>query len=169
MKYEIEGYLTEEKIKHFVIDVIEPEEISCQHKVKLQDRNVKVDIFFVKNDIPFFVEFNGHYHYTSTNNIIRDIQLTKYCLDNDIILIEFPYFIQLTNETYKIAFEKIHNENVNIICNFSHGFNDKACTLPYDFTSEGYKRYLSDIARFKVYDTVESSYTNIKNNLILPW
>lgn len=169
MNYQILEYLTEEKIKNFIIDVIKPEEISCQYKVKLHDKNVKVDVFFTKNKIPFFVEFNGYYHYTNTKTIIRDIKLKQYCLLNNIVLVEFPYFVQLNNDTYKIAFEKVYDENVNIICNFPHGFIDKSCTLPYDFTNEGYKRYISDITKYKVYDIVESSYINIKSNLILPW
>ena len=169
MHYEIVEYLTEEKLKYFIVDVIQPDFISCQYKVKLDNRNVKIDAFFIKNNINFFVEFNVHYHYTSTKNIIRDIEIREYCSINNIVLVEFPYFVQLTNKTYKIAFEKVYDSNVDIECNFSHGFMDKACTLPYDFTDIGYKRYLSDLNRFDLHDEIEKTYINIKSNLVIPW
>lgn len=75
--------------------------------------------------------------------------MREYCSKNNIRLIEIPYFIQLTNNTFLqhfgCDFEYIL-DNVQLTSDIPSGFISKNIVLPCDFNLLGLYRFYSEYA-----------------------
>lgn len=107
-----------------------------------------VDYYFELNGKRFAIEFDGPTHYTRTKTQIRDINLSKYCDDNDITLVRIPYFIQIDDQVLSCLFghQFCMNNNMyeKITSRYQHGFIDKECVLPADFNPYGQQLFLKN-------------------------
>ena len=149
----IDGYLTEEKLG-IVLTNIFGDKVTKQYVLKHNSKKLIVDYCIKLPDKTIFVEFNGYHHYTSFKNILRDISLSVYCADNNIILVEIPYFVQLENNSifeiyFGIGVYELYLKNkFEIFCDFPHGFVDSKCVKPYDFCSAGWSRFSNEYKAF---------------------
>ena len=55
--------------------------------------------------LKMIVEFDGLQHYTSPENIIKDVEHTLFYQENGYKVVRIPYFIQLTNKAVETLFE----------------------------------------------------------------
>lgn len=110
---------------------------------------LRVDASFrLQSGQEVFVEFNGPTHYTSTKVIQRDYALRRFCAEQNIRLVEIPYFVQVTN----YSLEKLFGADVYI---FMHskvitsatqsGFIARPIVMPYDFCLLGIERFTKDL------------------------
>lgn len=138
------GYLTEEKLG-VILKKIFPD-VVAQYKISSSGRTFKVDYFIPSTNT--VVEYNGDRHYTQSKTIYRDYLLREYCLEK-YNLVSIPYWIQLDSSTFKYYF----GMDVEIGGDFRHGFWTKKCTLPADFTLDGYRVFHAEITDFLGYNS----------------
>ena len=142
----ISPYLSETNLYTVLSFVFDDAIVSRQNRISINNKIFIVD-YKVKfpNDKIMFVEFNGYYHYTETKTIIRDYNLREYCLTNDIILVEIPYFVQLFSHNFYKYFQKDLLGKV-LTTDQPSGFIVNKTILPYDYCIMGVKRFLDDIS-----------------------
>lgn len=144
----IEPYLNETNLKD-VLEFIFETEIKRQFSIHTY-RTARVDYYFElpHNKQKVFVEFNGIRHYTLTDNIQRDYMLRCYAKEENIRLVEIPYFVQLTNYTIPQYFGwevEQYLEGKEIITPIECGFHEKKIVLPWDFCVKGLERFAKDM------------------------
>lgn len=148
----ISGYLLEPKLGDLLREMLPDIELIHQYKVKVGRRNLRVDYGFVIDGITFFVEFDGDTHYCKATTQKRDVELKNYCIENKIILIRIPYFVQVDNYTKLKYFnhEKLtpYIDSVEIFTDFPHGFISKSCVLPADFNMIGWELFMEEYWSF---------------------
>lgn len=135
-----------EDLIKFVFDV----EPRAQYGVFVPgEGNCRVDYaFLMPNEQQVFVEFNGPTHYTNTSTILRDYALRSLCEDQNIRLVEIPYFVQMNDysieEYFGVAVLPML-EGKTVVSALSSGFNDRPIVLPYDYCQLGVSRLMSDL------------------------
>lgn len=139
MKFNPETFLTENNLRLFVEDFVFPEE-EIEYNKRFLNTNFRPDINIPSKKT--IIEFNGHYHYTSPKNIIRDIKLKEIASRENFQVIEIPYFIQLSDSVIKKIFPQAKNYTPS---KYPHGFIDKKCKLPSEFCELGVQRFLNEI------------------------
>lgn len=148
---QISPYLSEKNLGT-VLDYIFKVPVSSQKRIKTDSGVFIVDyeLMLPHNNQIMFVEFNGPTHYTKTETIIRDYRLRQHCEDNNIRLVEIPYFVQLTHHTILQYFgldikEYVDKYQLKIDTDQPSGFLSKKIVMPYDFNILGVERFLVDI------------------------
>lgn len=155
------NYLTENSLKDILVSA-NPTKIEREKGIVFEGKRYRVDYEIVKNDKTFFVEFNGYHHYNSTKVQIRDIQIKKYCILNNITLIEIPYFIQYDKELFERLFSFSFSD---IKWEYPHGFHDNKALRPCDFNIGGWKRFIEFydfLLKENFSDIAKSIYYSIK-------
>lgn len=166
-----EEYLTEKKL----INLFEQIKDKCDLTIDIHT-NYKIDRY--RGDLvvdtkkrKFLIEFDGYRHYTEGSVQARD-QLKdavwKLSQKDDYSIVRIPYFVQLDSKTFKYYFEKLLDEldlEVEVSCNYKHGFIDKKAALPCDFCSIGERKFIYDLATLPkdvVNDIIQSLITKVK-------
>lgn len=91
------------------------------------------------------VEFDGAQHYTDVRCYYVDKEKDDTYTQMGYRVVRIPYFVQLCPEVIKHLFDI----DIDYAQTFPHGFIvDKGETLPADFCSLGYDRFLNDLKRF---------------------
>jgi hypothetical protein len=158
--YHIQPYLTEQNLKGVLEFIFDDCNIQSQVTLKKDSYNKEIyDFESIKsfrvdylietpNHGTYIIEFNGQQHYTKTERIMRDCDLKSLCKNNDFILIEIPYFVQLTNEIiYRLFDDNFYNhymKNKKITTEYTSGFHEKNIVYPYDFCFLGLQRFIQD-------------------------
>lgn len=155
MKTEIKltTHLTESLLAEVLDKVFEGCQINKQVRLEIGNNVHKtaiVDYMVVTKHGKLIVEFNGHFHYQKGVQQHRDYLLRDYCAEDDIMLVEIPYFIQLDSDSAYMFFPNSivddYLEKFEITTTFPHGFVHPKCVLPCDFNIEGWDRFVSDYA-----------------------
>lgn len=176
---ENENYLTEEKLGIILQKLFPDLKIIKQYKIY----NRKFDFMFeVSEDHPYFdffdndgrfdldikrikilIEYDGSYHYEKNSQARKDENLSGNMfgyqqIDEDVILIRIPYWLQLTPEIVKYLF----GSELDFSQDFPHGFISKNCRTPDNFCLLGEQRFINELSdlyfQFKhIYNDVISS------------
>jgi hypothetical protein len=145
----ITDYLNEQRLFPILTTIFDGCLITKQHRMKIDGKLLIVDFLIITKFGQLIIEFNGNLHYQRAETQLRDNMLRDYCMVNDIMLVEIPYFIQLTNDTAAFLFSKdvvkYYLSKFNISTTFPHGFISPKLTLPCDFNIAGWNRFMSDI------------------------
>lgn len=135
----IEGYLTEGKLRKALQEIIGIENW-IGNEVKVADTRKRWDMLFKFNNKTYVVEFDGDQHFRDSLVIKSDDIKNSIAENLGYKVIHIPYFIQLTNETFKYFFKDICIP-INIIQNYKHGFIDKKAKFPASFCELGKEKY----------------------------
>lgn len=140
----INEYLNEENLysflkERFKTDIIKNETIPT---IK---RRFKPD--FRIEEKKLIIEFDGYGHYTSPENILRDIEKDEILLQNKYEIIRIPYFIQLDEKVIKHLFGN-YITNKHSFNDYPHGFIDKKVICPASFCELGINKFLKDLDDF---------------------
>jgi hypothetical protein len=148
---QVSPYLSEKNLKA-VLEYLFKVPIYSQKRINVYSGVFVVDyeLLLPHNNQRMIVEFNGPTHYTNTATIVRDYKLRQHCKDNNIRLVEIPYFVQLTTRTVLQYFgldiqEYIKKYQLKIDTDQPSGFLSKKIVMPYDFNCFGVERFLIDI------------------------
>lgn len=68
----------------------------------IENRPLRIDISFQKNNHWYFIEYHGVHHYFQKNastkrfqNILRNMEIKRqWCIDNNVLYLEIPFFRQ---------------------------------------------------------------------------
>ena len=140
------SHLTEKNLGDF-LEATLPCKIDRQYQIIGMHRRMRVDYRFVIDGVEHFVEFDGYRHYTDFATQIRDDELKEYCTNNNVQLIQIPYFIQLRPNYLDYVFGETLSEIMdaaNFECTYLHGFRSPVCKLPWDFNHMGLSRFLRE-------------------------
>ncbi len=155
-----EGWLNEEKMTDVLTEIIKDlsgELLPCGLKkgakkykegtqIKIEGSKSRYDFGFKYNDKKYLVEFDGNYqgvgHYNNAENIYKDYCKNKLATNNGYKIIRFPFWLQLSNETFKILFG--FDCGCNIINNFPNGFITNTSLNPASFCALGLDRFLDE-------------------------
>ena len=140
MSVKIDGYLTQDKLSNTLQTIIGKNNWIGE-EIRVPDTMKRWDMMFNYNNKIYIVEFDGDQHFRDSLIIKSDNEKDKIALKLNYITIRIPYFIQLTDETFKIFFN--FENNIKINSNFPHGFHDKKAKLPASFCPLGILRYKS--------------------------
>lgn len=135
----IDGYLTEDKLRKSLQKIIGIENW-IGNEVRVLKTLKRWDMMFKYNNQIYIVEFDGDQHFRDSLVIKSDDFKDQIAKDLNYIVIHIPYFIQLTNESFKYYFNFI-KEEINIIQNYKHGFIDKKAKFPASFCELGKEKY----------------------------
>lgn len=134
------GYLTEQKLGSVLNKLFS----NVYRQCKLSGSKLKFDYYLPA--IRLAVEFDGYSHYTSHRVIERDQRKAQWCRDNQVLLVRIPYFVQLTESTFKALF----GFSAVVKSDYKQGFVDSKALLPYDFSVFGLRKFHDDISRLPV-------------------
>lgn len=155
----VEGYLTQNKLENILKN--ETSLIFEQSEFPVPDSKMRFDFLLTDFDTnkKIAVEFNGYQHYTKSSVIQNDCRKKSIAKEHKIQLIEIPYFVQLTNNTFEYYFGRV--PQTTIIQDYPHGFIDKKAVLPADFCSLGIERFIKEISNLP-----EPISEDIQNSLV---
>jgi hypothetical protein len=173
---EYENYLTEEKLGKLLGEVFDGEEVLPQYSIKGRYNRFRVDFFIPRLGI--VVEFNGNTHYQKTKVILRDYALREYCKENNLKLIEIPYWLQIDDRVFHLLFglqltEKFIDSKVEFKVNYPHGFISKDCVLPADFSADGWNRFWKEYTSllenpdFEYFSVLQEIFDSLSNRIDL--
>ena len=160
----IEGYLTQQKLEQILKN--EESFIFEGSEVPVPDSKMRFDfvVFDKETNKKVAIEFNGYQHYANPKVILNYERKQRISKSNKIKLVEIPYWVQLTNETFKYYFK--HKPTTEIIQDYPHGFIDKKALLPSAFCSLGVERFAEE--HLKLPKKVESAvYESIYDKLFI--
>lgn len=141
--FDITSWLNEEKLGK-ALEIIFPDEIFVHDKAVPKSGTRKRPDFRCDN-LKLIVEFDGAQHYTDVKWCYDDKEKDDAYRNMGYRIVRVPYFVQLSHDTI----EHLFGVNLEFEQVFPHGFIvDKNETLPADFCSLGYERFLHDIERF---------------------
>jgi hypothetical protein len=144
-----EGYLTEDKLMKVLSDIFNQDFYSIRREVRALPTKRRFDFLIdvidnLGNTKPLYhIEFDGDQHYRDTMVILSDIVKEEIASNMGYRTIRIPFWVQLTNETFKYWFHDI-GFNVNISQNFKHGFWETK-KFPASFCSIGLNRYINEL------------------------
>lgn len=158
----ISPWLTEinlEDVIKFIFNIIPERQFSIGR--------LRIDYKFEVDGKIIMVEYNGPHHYQKTKTICRDNYIRKYCKDNGYILIEIPYFIQLTPDNLLHYFSGIDRfseyiDGKDIVFGVPSGFISEDTVLPCDFCLIGLSRYMRELSELPQ-DTRMDIFISLKN------
>lgn len=172
MKNINQKYLTEQKVGKYLRNRYGEESVISQYQVG----KTRVDFFLkhvefnFKTDTPFpntnvFVEFDGNHHYQQKTTMNRDIKNQIKLLNDGFHIIHIPYFVQ-ADFVFSFYFNTTTPEDfykdVEI---YPHGFVDKKCIRPIDFSFDGWKRFIYEYYSYPTPIRDEIYWTLTKNEI----
>lgn len=113
-----------------------------------------LDIFFPEDKIAF--EYDGPDHYDKVANHERDLRKNQLCLSENIKLVRWPYYFQLTKDVAQYVFQNKYTDEkyeqaISIVYGagreseiLAPGLHDSKFT-PANFTSLGIKRFINEL------------------------
>ena len=156
IKLSYDGYLNEQKLIQLFKD------LEKQTNLIKVETNVKIDRY--RGDIVinnyWLVEFDGYRHFNQSSVFTRNNNKNNYWeIVENKKYIRIPYFVQLTTEAFNFYFKELIETfelNIEIKCNYPHGFIDKKALLPADFCSVGERNFFNILYKLP---------TNIHDNI----
>ena len=139
----IKDYLTEDKLRKTLQKIIGIENW-IGNEIRVPGTMKRWDMGFKYNSINYIIEFDGDKHYMDSLLIKSDNIKDEIARKLKYITIRIPYFIQLTNETFRYYFPFIVNR-YNIFQNYPHGFIDKKATFPASYCKLGIIKFNEQI------------------------
>jgi len=146
------NWLNQEKLRDALRRVYH-DSFSSEYKVivptLLRPKNtVRIDITFKRDNQKIAVEYDGYWHYINTRKCIRDEKKKKALEEEDYKVICFPFYMELTTESFSHFFGKEVKGEVVTIRNIDpkplpHGFNETEW-MPIDFCPKGLARFLAE-------------------------
>ena len=90
----------ESKGVRFISHILEQNNIPYEREVRLNNSLQRFDFYFNNDKHPKAIEYNGKQHYEETQHFHttlkqqqeRDMKKRQYCIDNNIELLEIPYY-----------------------------------------------------------------------------
>lgn len=141
--FDITSWLNEEKLGK-ALEIIFPNETFIHDKVVPNSGTRKRPDYRCDN-LKLIVEFDGAQHYTDVKWCYDDKEKDNAYANMGYRIVRVPYFVQLSHETI----EHLFGVNMKFEQVFPHGFIvDNNETLPADFCSLGFERFLRDVERF---------------------
>ena len=139
-------YLTEDSLENY-LNLIFPTH-TWEKNTYIFHKKDKVSFRpdYMCHSLKLVVEFDGFYHYTDVNTILRDERKETILRRDGYKVIRIPYFIQMSTEVIKALFNK--DKEVEQV--FPHGFiaNKSSAVLPANFNELGIEKFLGDFERF---------------------
>lgn len=147
-------YLDEKKLGGVLEQMFGVDNVRSQFSVKIPGElgSKRIDYRVVtKTGTTLFVEYDGDRHYYETNVVQRDILLKHYCKFNNILFVQVPYWLQLDKRTVEFLFGGFDYipDILPEISSFPHGFVSKKCVLPSQFSSFGWKRFVTEMKQIQ--------------------
>jgi hypothetical protein len=134
-----EIWCTEKKLQNIIINIFPKNKIIFNKKIKdFNEKSFIPDILI--EDLKLIIEFQGYKHYTDSLIVWKDIQKKEICKKHNYTFIEFPYFIQPTQEVLETLFGTLPSIK-DFSGGFPHGFIHPLAVLPGNFCVTGLKRY----------------------------
>lgn len=135
--------------------------IVSQKRLKSIKQTFIPDYYLETDKHKFAFEFDGPSHYTKSKTQLRDINFATYCKDNNIILVRFPYYLQLDEVTIYHFFGSdlvdqydLESRIEFVSTEYSSGFHDKNIVYPGDFNSFGWDKFWSEYSHFAKIDSM---------------
>ena len=138
MAFDINNYLTEEKLETILVEVFGTVVRNKQFKPYRFRPDFRLD------QEKIVVEFNGPNHFCDPNIISSDYHKKELIQSSGYQLIEIPYFVQLTREVTKFLF----GIDGDYSFGFPHGFVNPKAETPSYFCIDGVIRYLKILKVF---------------------
>jgi len=136
--YKLTEYITEKTVGEILRAWAGDENVTPQARVT--GTRMRHDYEVRKGGKTYIIEYNGDQHYRDPNVILRDLAKADISKRMGKIVVEIPYFIQLTTETFKVFF----GEKFEIETTFPHGFIASKM-LPSSFCPIGYNRAVIEL------------------------
>ena len=159
----VEGYLTQQKLE----EILKNEESLVFFEREFPVPGTKMHFDFVvgfKNSKTVFaVEFNGYQHYTDAKTVHRDARKHLIAEEQGFVLVNIPYFVQMTNESFAYYFGG--RPVTDIVQNYPHGFIDKKAVLPANFCEVGVDRFGTEL--FLLPDSIKNQVWNSLSDKII--
>lgn len=168
--FDINDWLNEEKLGEALAVIFPGKDFVHDKKVPESGVNKRPD--YRCEELKLIVEFDGAQHYTDVKWCYDDKEKDEAYTKMGYKVVRVPYFVQLCPEVIEHLFGvKMSYEQV-----FPHGFIvDKYETLPADYCSLGYERFVSDVERFSyikddIFASLHHKYNKYKGdwNRVLP-
>ena len=149
---EIDGYLTQQKLSSVLKQITGTSWVGDE--LKVPGSRQRWDMAFKVKSTICIVEYDGDEHYRNTIKIKSDINKDRVAKDNGFLVVRFPYWIQLNNQTLSHFF----NLPGNLVQDFPHGFITTKI-FPASFCELGVERFvreLMEIPNFVKKDVINS-------------
>jgi len=122
-------------------------------------------------ELKLIVEFDGHYHYCSSNTQKRDKIKHERYTEIGYKIIYIPYFVQLDIDMLEYYFGWIDTAKKNIkkaselYNGFPQGFISENCVLPTDFNCSGHMRLALELDNFSRTSNMNKKANRVKNEI----
>ena len=139
----IESYLTQQKLEEILKN--EDSLVFLEKEFPVPGTRLRFDFLvrFKDSQTTIAVEFNGYQHYTDAKAIHRDAKKHLIAREQGFVLVNIPYFVQMTNESFEHYFGC--KPLTDIIQNYPHGFIDNKAVLPANFCEVGVDRFGNEL------------------------
>jgi len=180
-----ENYLTEQNMFEFLKDFLHETEIVHDKIVPKSKIRNRPD--FRIEDLKLIIEFNGKFHYTNPDIILKDIKKKRVYEDMGYVVKTIPYWIQLRNDVIYSIFKDVIDIDLFLLKDYNLykcGFIDKNCPLPASFCYLGlievkreynkwdkiidkYYKYFYNTLLDKIFE--KDSFLEVANEYIMPY
>jgi hypothetical protein len=126
-------------------------EINPQTRIKVDGKLLIVDYEVVYGARLIYIEFDGPTHYTDPKTQIRDINLERYCKENNITLIRIPYFVQLNEYNLTVFFDHVITTQDKVCCEYPSGFIDSKIIYPGAYNRYGFNLFFKQFKELDWY------------------
>jgi hypothetical protein len=141
-------YLTESTLGEY-LTLLFPQHVFVHNK-QVPNSNSKYRPDYRCDSLMLIVEFNGYVHYTSARQQHNDSVKRNIYESMGYTVIEIPYFVQFSKDIVQLLFSKYAYNELEQYSTYSHGFIDSKATLPCDFNTAGYARFIRDLSTFDI-------------------
>ncbi len=136
----IEGYLTQAKLETALKSIVGAENWKGRELNVPRSRR-RWDMAYSINGVTTVVEFDGDAHYRDSLKIKVDREKDVAAQEIGYLVVRFPYWLQLTDETIDLYFRL----SANILQDFPHGFITTKI-FPASFCELGIERFQREMA-----------------------
>lgn len=180
--YEYEGFLTEEKLGDCLRFVFGEDRVKSQ--VKIPNTKMSWDYEVTLPDFKMYVEFDGHFHYSTSNAIHNDQRKMELAMEEGALVVRFPYFVQFDSD-FILSWlwrcdarvkdlESFFEKKTARAKDFKHGFHANKITLPASFTRRGVLRFERELSMMprsisnEILISLDEKAKTLHGNLVYP-
>jgi hypothetical protein len=180
--YEYEGFLTEEKLGDCLRFVFGEDRVKSQ--VKIPNTRMSWDYEVTLPEFKMYVEFDGHFHYSTANAIHNDQRKMEIAKDDGALVIRLPYFVQFDSDFFLSQawscgaptqdLREFFEKKTARAKSFKHGFHADKVTLPASFTRRGALRFEKEINSMpyrisnEILSSLDEKAKTLHGNLVYP-
>ena len=138
------SHLTQEKLTNVLKDALFEKCSVFLTEAKVTGKpQCRWDVYFeTHTGKKIAVEFDGDAHYRDTTVIALDYEKDTLALEQEILVVRIPYWIQLTDETAQYWFGDLF-DGVHIEQDYPHGFI-KSKIFPASYCAIGVERFVDE-------------------------